>query len=322
MKKATIILVAIASLVVGGHANATAINAFQSGGTLAPTVTAPTGLSSLYIFLFPKDKTFSSDAYMVTGEVSYDSADYLQIKAVLMKDGSATDLLSSTDIYDASAAQIWCVNSSKDLCMDYADCKYKENKQQVFTCNLYTENNAGLSEGAKIRLRFFDMTGNKLLAESSDIEITQTQNAFAVLASVAVSAIEAMSGGKMKAKDPLANLDSDADGILDAKDKFPSVANSNGLSPVTFETTTADENAIADADKDGVPDASDNCPINANETQVDTNQDGIGDACTAAAGRSGCAINPSATVKDAGWVLNILMLMIPLAFAGRRRKQF
>jgi uncharacterized repeat protein (TIGR01451 family) len=37
---------------------------------------------------------------------------------------------------------------------------------------------------------------------------------------------------------------------------------------------------IADADGDGVPDASDNCPSVANPNQQDSNNDGIGDACT------------------------------------------
>jgi hypothetical protein len=57
--------------------------------------------------------------------------------------------------------------------------------------------------------------------------------------------------------------DADGDGIPDAIDNCPSVANPDQ----------------ADADGDGIGDACDNCPLTPNPAQLDRDGDGIGDAC-------------------------------------------
>src|SRR5579864_6352400 len=57
--------------------------------------------------------------------------------------------------------------------------------------------------------------------------------------------------------------DMDGDGIPDAQDNCPFVANRDQL----------------DTDADGVGDACDNCPTIANPTQLDTNGNGVGDVC-------------------------------------------
>jgi hypothetical protein len=57
---------------------------------------------------------------------------------------------------------------------------------------------------------------------------------------------------------------------------------STGLRMAAFKTSAAVHTslpAVADEDGDGVPDATDNCPFVANANQLDTNGDGIGDAC-------------------------------------------
>lgn len=85
---------------------------------------------------------------------------------------------------------------------------------------------------------------------------------------------------------------------------------------ITFVCQASGGTGAADADGDGVPDASDNCPSVANASQTDTDHDGIGDACDSTPnGGTGCTLangtplphgvagcNGSQTVVcDAGW---------------------
>ena len=69
--------------------------------------------------------------------------------------------------------------------------------------------------------------------------------------------------GSPGAANPECKMDADGDGIADAQDNCPTVANKDQ----------------ADADLDTVGDACDNCPDVANTDQTDTNSNGVGDAC-------------------------------------------
>ena len=80
------------------------------------------------------------------------------------------------------------------------------------------------------------------------------------------------------APDSAPPLDSDGDGVPDATDNCPKVANPG--------QADANNDGIGDAcqqdkDKDGIPDATDNCPDKENPDQDDYDSDGRGDACTA-----------------------------------------
>ncbi len=79
----------------------------------------------------------------------------------------------------------------------------------------------------------------------------------------------------------LPSSDADGDGVPDATDNCPAVAN-----PAQTDT---DNDGVGDAcdstpngpdgDGDGVPDSRDNCPTVSNPNQLDSDGDGIGDAC-------------------------------------------
>ncbi|MBX3125588.1 MAG: thrombospondin type 3 repeat-containing protein [Polyangiaceae bacterium] len=74
------------------------------------------------------------------------------------------------------------------------------------------------------------------------------------------------------------DTDDDNDGILDTKDNCPLVKNASQ------KDTDGDGKGDAcdtDMDGDGVPNASDNCPLVKNADQKDTDKDGKGDACDA-----------------------------------------
>jgi hypothetical protein len=77
--------------------------------------------------------------------------------------------------------------------------------------------------------------------------------------------------------------DADADGIPDASDNCPAVANPNQADADRDGTGDACEAPHADRDADGVADATDNCPDVANASQSDVDGDGVGDACDALA---------------------------------------
>ncbi|HPU25903.1 MAG TPA: thrombospondin type 3 repeat-containing protein, partial [Phycisphaerae bacterium] len=86
--------------------------------------------------------------------------------------------------------------------------------------------------------------------------------------------------------DAVTGTDTDGDGVPDATDNCPNVANANQLDTDGDGRGNACDNCPTvananqqDTDGDGVGDVCDNCPTVANPNQADTNQNGIGDAC-------------------------------------------
>jgi hypothetical protein len=80
--------------------------------------------------------------------------------------------------------------------------------------------------------------------------------------------------------------DHDYDGVVDAVDNCPTVANADqadgdddGIGDACDNCAGTPNPDQADADRDGVGDACDNCQIVANPDQADADRDGVGDAC-------------------------------------------
>lgn len=90
--------------------------------------------------------------------------------------------------------------------------------------------------------------------------------------------------------------DTDGDGVADATDNCPAVANA--------DQANADGDSMGDVcdtddDNDTVADTSDNCPMTANTDQADTDGDGQGNACDS---QTGPATNMN-QCKNGGWKL-------------------
>ncbi len=87
--------------------------------------------------------------------------------------------------------------------------------------------------------------------------------------------------------------DADSDGVLDATDNCPTVANptqtdgdGDAIGDACDNCPTVANADQADADNDGIGDACDNCPNIANADQADADNDGVGDACDSGTGQT------------------------------------
>jgi len=70
--------------------------------------------------------------------------------------------------------------------------------------------------------------------------------------------------------------DDDNDGILDVNDNCPLIGNAD---QIDTDNDGEGDACDTDDDNDGVPDLDDNCPLTANADQADADDDGIGDVC-------------------------------------------
>ncbi len=108
-----------------------------------------------------------------------------------------------------------------------------------------------------------------------------------------------------------AETDSDGDGTPDCIDGCPA-------DPRSTEAADCDCNgSTVDTDGDGVLDCLDNCPIVSNRDQADSDQDGVGDACTPAPGPSN--LGPCGLCGAGTTPLMVLLALMLLAMRGRGR---
>lgn len=78
---------------------------------------------------------------------------------------------------------------------------------------------------------------------------------------------------------PASEEDGDSDGIADDEDNCPDLANDDQLDTDNDGIGDACEDIPNDRDNDHIVDGEDNCPELANGDQLDTDNDGTGDAC-------------------------------------------
>lgn len=105
-------------------------------------------------------------------------------------------------------------------------------------------------------------------------------------------------------------IDVDRDGVRDAVDNCPTVANANQANTDGDAFGNACDNCPAvanndqlDTDGDGFGDACDNCPFVANAAQTDSDGDGMGDVCE---------VSPNILVQNGGFNTVLIQVKNPL----------
>jgi hypothetical protein len=132
-----------------------------------------------------------------------------------------------------------------------------------------------------------DGTGNKADTDDDGDSVPDTSDAFPLNSAESVDTdgdgignnadTDDDNDGVTDASDPAPlNVDADADGVKDGLDNCPSIANANQLNTDQDGSGNACD---TDDDNDTIVDTSDNCPLLNNTDQTDSDNDGLGNAC-------------------------------------------
>jgi len=95
--------------------------------------------------------------------------------------------------------------------------------------------------------------------------------------------------GAFEVEEPCGEPDTDGDGVVDAQDNCPAVSNPD---QVDTDIDGLGDACDPDDDNDGVSDNTDNCPLAANPDQADFDGDGLGDFCDDDTDGDGVANDP------------------------------
>jgi hypothetical protein len=91
------------------------------------------------------------------------------------------------------------------------------------------------------------------------------------------------------------NADTDYDGVPDASDNCPKVANAN---QADLDHDGIGNVCDSDRDGDGIRNAVDNCPSRSNASQADSDRDGVGDACDATPAPRRCDVDADGDIDS------------------------
>ncbi len=182
-----------------------------------------------------------------------------------------------------------CVGSLGNSYINYC-VKPQYDGEQSFTCSLSAAANPSLSKNSKIKLQLF--ADDKAIAETDPFEIKDALDGKVAfedgIKTLTYLILEELKGEEVKLEDaPIEQKDTDNDGATDISDNFPTISNPDQTPAVAVTQLVKPPENVSS-------------PVSS----------GGGD----------CSLDPTATANGAGWLLDFIILGLPAALVGIRRK--